>query len=85
MTRKTTPGHIRISDEMYERLHPSGEPTLVGTSPTLELRYGRPTWKLYVSTALVEQMGEGWHGPVEFKFQPQPSGELDMMFRRLEL
>lgn len=23
MTRKTTPGHIRISDEMYERLHPS--------------------------------------------------------------
>lgn len=22
MTRKTTPGHIRISDEMYERLHP---------------------------------------------------------------
>lgn len=22
MTRKTTRGHIRISDEMYERLHP---------------------------------------------------------------
>lgn len=83
MTRKTTPGHIRISDEMYERLHPSAAPVLVGRSKATFPIHGR-AWRLDVSPVLVEQMGDSWHGPVEFKMERCSDGRLDMMFRRLE-
>lgn len=40
-------------------------------------------WKLYVSPELVEQMGEEWSGPVEFRCERLPDGVLELIFRKL--